>query len=54
MLPKQEVPCPPPGNLSNPGIELRSLALQADYHLSHQGNPRILEWVAYPFSRGSS
>ena len=21
------------------------------YHLSHQGNPRILEWVAYPFSR---
>ena len=24
------------------------------YHLSHKGNPRILEWVAYPFSRGSS
>ena len=24
------------------------------YHLSHQGNPRILEWVAYPFSMGSS
>ena len=24
------------------------------YQLSHQGNPRILEWVAYPFSRGSS
>ena len=23
-------------------------------HLSHQGNPRILEWVAYLFSRGSS
>ncbi len=22
--------------------------------LSHQGSPRILEWVAYPFSRGSS
>ena len=22
------------------------------YHLSHQGNPWILEWVAYPFSRG--
>ena len=21
------------------------------YHLSHQGNLRILEWVAYPFSR---
>ena len=24
------------------------------YHLSHQGSPRILEWVTYPFSRGSS
>ena len=23
------------------------------YHLSHQGSPRILEWVACPFSRGS-
>ena len=24
------------------------------YQHSHQGSPRILEWVAYPFSRGSS
>ena len=24
------------------------------YQLSHQGSPRILEWVAYPFSWGSS
>ena len=24
------------------------------YHLSHQESPIILEWVAYPFSRGSS
>ena len=24
------------------------------YQLSHQGSPRILEWVAYPFSRGIS
>ena len=24
------------------------------YRLSHQGSSRILEWVAYPFSRGSS
>ena len=24
------------------------------YHLSHQGSPRILDWVAYSFSRGSS
>ena len=24
------------------------------YQLSHKGNPRILEWLAYPFSRVSS
>ena len=24
------------------------------YQLSHQGSPRVLEWVAYPFSRGSA
>ena len=24
------------------------------YHLSHQGSPKMLEWVAYPFSRGPS
>ena len=24
------------------------------YQLSHKGSPRMLEWVAYPFSRGSS
>ena len=23
------------------------------YQLSHKGSPRILEWIAYPFSRGS-
>ena len=23
------------------------------YQLNHKGSPRILEWVAYPFSRGS-
>ena len=22
------------------------------YHMSHQGSPRVLEWVHYPFSRG--
>ena len=27
---------------------------QVLYQLSHKGSPRILEWVAYPFSRGSS
>ena len=24
------------------------------YQLSHKGSPRMLEWVAYPFSSGSS
>ena len=24
------------------------------YHLSHQESPRILEWLAYPFSSGTS
>ena len=38
---------------SQPGIEPRPLALQADsLPLSYQGSPRILECVAYPFSRG--
>ena len=37
---------------SNPGLlQCRRIL----YHLSHQGSPRILEWVAsYPFSRGIS
>ena len=49
------LPCPPPGDLPNPGIEPKSLALWEDsFHLSPQGSPRILEWVAYPFSRGTS
>ena len=48
-------PFPSPGDPPNPGIEPRSPPLQADsYQLSHKGSPRILEWVAYPFSRGSS
>ena len=36
---------------SNPGLPH---CRQILYHLSHQGSLRILEWVAYPFSRGSS
>ena len=24
------------------------------YHLNHQGTPRVLEWVSYLFSRGTS
>ena len=35
----------------NPGLPH---CRQILYCLSHQGSPRILEWVAYPFSRGSS
>ena len=48
---------PSPGDLPNAGIKLRSPALQADSLpeiLCHQGSPRILEWVAYSFSRGCS
>ena len=35
----------------NPGLPYCRLILCC---LSHQGTPIILEWVAYPFSRGSS
>ena len=49
------LPFPSPGDLPNPGIEPRSPALQVDSLLSEPlGNPRIQEWVAYPFSRGTS
>ena len=44
-------PIPSPGDIPNPGLKPRSPTLQILYHLSHQGNPRMLEWVAYPFSR---
>ena len=36
---------------SNPGLLHCRWIL---YQLSHKGSPRILEWIAYPFSRGSS
>ena len=36
---------------SNPGLPHGKRIL---YQLSHKGSPRILEWVAYPFSSGSS
>ena len=42
-----------PTQESNPGLPQVSHR-QILYHLNHQGNPRILEWVAYPFSSGSS
>ena len=35
----------------NPGL---SHCRKILYQLSHMGSPRILEWVAYPFSSGSS
>ena len=35
----------------NPGLPH---CRQILYQLSHQGSPRLLEWVAYPFSSGSS
>ena len=37
------LPCPPPGNLPNPGIELRSPhCRQILYHLSRQGIPQTI------------
>ena len=38
-----------PNQGSNPGFPH---CRQILYSLSHQGSPRILEWVAYPFTRG--
>ena len=40
-----------PSQGPNPGLPHCRRIL---YRLSHQGSPRVLEWVAYPFSRGSS
>ena len=40
-----------PTQRSNPRLpHCRSIL----YQLNHKGNPRILEWVAYPFSRYGS
>ena len=48
-------PFPSPGIFpnqgSNPGLPHGRQIL---YQLSHKGSPRVLEWVAYPFSSGSS
>ena len=42
-----------PGGLPNPEIKpMFPNCRWILYHLSHQGSPRILEWIAYPFSRG--
>ena len=49
------LPCPPPRDHPNPGIELRSPALQVDSLPSEPPEkPKNTGLVAYPFSRGSS
>ena len=40
-----------PTQESNPGL---LHCMQILYQLSHKGSPRMLEWVAYPFSSRSS
>ena len=43
------------GDFPNPGIKPRSPALQVDsLPAEPPGKPKSTEWVAYPFSRGSS
>ena len=44
------------GESSQPSNQTQTSNTAADffYCLSHQGSPRLLEWVAYPFSRRSS
>ena len=47
------LPRPPPGDLPKPGVNPGLLHCRLiHFHLSHQGSPEILEWVACPFSRG--
>ena len=42
---------PSPGDLPNPGINPGlPHCRQILYQLSHKGSPRMLGWVAYPFS----
>ena len=44
------LPCPPPGDLPDPGIDHGSLALQADsWLLSHQGSQRRQSRIYGPF-----
>ena len=49
------LPCSPPGDPHNSGIEPGSSTLWADsLPPEAPGNPRMLEWVTYPFSGGTS
>ena len=46
------MPCPPPGDLPNPGIEPRSPTLQVDALPSERPEKSThMEWVDYPFFR---
>ena len=45
---------PSPRDLPNPGIEPIPHCRWILYQLSQKGSPRILDWVAYSFSSGSS
>ena len=50
-----ELPCSLLGDLPYPGIKPRSPTLQTDsLPFEPPGKPRILEWAAYPSSRGYS
>ena len=65
-LQADSLPCEPPGKPKKRGVGSLSLlqhifltqelkqgllhCRQILYHVSHQGSPRILEWIAYPFS----
>ena len=67
---QNSLPSEPPGKPKNTGVGSLSLlqgnfpnqesnwgllhCRQILYQLSYKGSPRILEWVAYPFSKGSS
>ena len=42
------LPCPPPGGLSNPGIEPGSPTLQIIYQLNYQGSPWKVLSAAVP------
>ena len=46
------LPCPPPGDLPDPGIEPESPALQVDsLPLSHQGSPKHVIKVPYLYKK---
>ena len=50
-----EQPFHSPGIFPNEGLNWGLLHCeQILYQLSHKGSPKILEWVAYPISSGSS